>query len=250
LSSDFQDHFSDVAADYAAFRPTYPDALFDQLAALCPQREVAWDCGAGNGQASASLARRFRRVLASDRSASQVASAQPRDNVLYHLAAAEQAAISSGAVDLVTVAQALHWFAPRAFFAEVHRVLKPDGIFAAWCYTLMEVDESVDPTIHQFYYDIVGPYWPLRRELVEGAYRSLDFPFVELARPEFHMEAEWSLEQLMGYLGTWSAVRNYRQTQGEDPRAQIAATLKEAWLPAGSVKTVRWPLHVRLGGMT
>ena len=129
---------------------------------------MAWDCGAGSGQASVSLAGRFRRVLASDGSASQLSRAERCPNVCYHVAAAEQAAIGPGVVDLAVSAQALHWFSQREFFAEVRRVLKPDGIFAAWCYTLMTVDDAVDPIIHQFYYDIVGPYWPLRRELVEG----------------------------------------------------------------------------------
>jgi len=163
------------------------------------------------------------------------------------MAQAEVAAIPSDAVELLTVAQALHWFPHREFFAEARRVLKPEGIFAAWCYTLMSVDAQVDPVIHQFYYDIVGPYWPLRRGLVEDAYRSLEFPFVKLEAPEFHMQAEWSLQELVGYLGTWSAVRNYRKTQGADPRELIAQSLAEAWQPQGDRKKIHWPLHALLG---
>jgi len=247
LTLDFQDHFSDVAVDYARYRPTYPDALFDHLASLCRDRDLVWDCGAGSGQASVALASRFRHVLASDMSHSQISRSPRVDNVSYHLARAQVAAISSGVVDLVTVAQALHWFPHREFFAEVRRVLKPEGIFGAWCYTLMTVDLRVDPIIHQFYYDIVGPYWPLRRGLVEGAYRSLEFPLVKMDAPEFSMEVEWSLDELLGYLGTWSAVRNYRNAQDADPREKISAQLAEAWQPAGETKKIRWPLHVLLG---
>jgi SAM-dependent methyltransferase len=247
LSLSFQDHFSDIAGDYARYRPTYPDTLFDYLACLCLDRGLAWDCGAGSGQASVALASRFRHVLASDMSHSQISRAPRRDNVCYHLAQAEIAAIPSGAVHLVTVAQALHWFPHREFFAEVRRVLKPDGIFAAWCYTLMAVDAQVDPIIHQFYYDIVGRYWPLRRGLVENAYRSLEFPLVRMETPEFTMEVEWSPDELLGYMGTWSAVRNYRKTQDADPRELISGQLAEAWEPTGERKKIRWPLHVLLG---
>jgi ubiquinone/menaquinone biosynthesis C-methylase UbiE len=250
LSTGFQDHFSEVAGDYARYRPTYPDSLFDHLEFLCPDTSLAWDCGAGSGQASVALASRFRHVLASDMSHSQISRAPQIDNVCYHLAQAEVAAIPSVAVDLVTVAQALHWFPHREFFAEVRRVLKPDGIFAAWCYTLMSVDAPVDPIIHQFYYDIVGPYWPLRRGLVEDAYRSLEVPFVKVESPEFYMEAEWSLQELVGYLGTWSAVRSYRKTQNADPRHLIAKQLADAWKPEGERKKIRWPLHVLLGKLS
>lgn len=248
MSADFRDHFSGVAEDYARYRPTYPGVLFDHLASLCPERSLAWDCGAGSGQASVALASCFRHVLASDGSHSQIVRSPRVDNVCYHLARAEAAAIPSGTVDLVTVAQALHWFSHKEFFAEVRRVLKPEGIFGAWCYTLMAVDARVDPIIHQFYYDIVGPYWPLRRSLVEDAYRSLEFPFVEMESPEFCMEVEWSLDQLLGYLGTWSAVRNYRKTQDADPRELISVRLDEAW-PADETKNIRWPLHVLLGSV-
>jgi ubiquinone/menaquinone biosynthesis C-methylase UbiE len=247
LSNSFQDHFSGVAVDYALFRPIYPDALFDHMASLCPEQSLAWDCGAGSGQASAALAQRFRRVLASDLSQSQIARASRLPNVCYHLAPAETAAIPTGVVDLVTVAQALHWFSRREFFEEVRRVLKPRGVIAAWCYTLMSIDEALDPVIHGFYHDIVGPYWPLSRELVEDAYRSVEFPFTEIAAPGFEMTEDWTLEQLLGYLGTWSAVRRYREREGIDPRELIRAPLSEAWHTAGGSKRVRWPLHVRLG---
>lgn len=247
VSIGFKDYFSEIAADYARYRPTYPDSLFDHLASLCLSRDLVWDCAAGSGQASVPLAARFRYVLASDMSHSQLSRSPRVENVCYHLAQAEVAAIRSGSVDLVAVAQALHWFPSREFFTEVLRVLKPEGIFAAWCYTLMTVDAQVDLVIHQFYYEIVGSYWPLRRRLVEGAYRSLEFPLAKLEAPEFHMEVEWSLDELLGYLGTWSAVRSYRKERSHDPRGLISAPLAEAWQPPGARKKIRWPLHALLG---
>ena len=147
----------------------------------------------------------------------------------------------------MTVAQALHWFPRQEFFVEVQRVLKPTGVFAAWCYTLMSINDAADPIIHHFYHEIVGPYWPLRRKLVEGAYRSVDFPLAEVDAPGFAMLADWTLEQLLGYLGTWSAVRGYREAKGADPLEQIRAPLTEAWGTAEERKKIRWPLYTRIG---
>ena len=219
MSDSFRDHFSGHAADYARFRPDYPEALFSYLASLAPARRLAWDCATGSGQAAAGLAPRFEEVVATDASAPQIEQAPPIPRVRYAVSPAESATLPDGSVDLVTVAQALHWFDLPSFFAEVRRVLVPGGVVAVWCYDLLSIASDIDPIVNRFYRDVVGEYWPKERSIVERGYGSLEFPFeeVEIPPPGFTMEKEWTLPDLLGYVRTWSAVRRFMAARGEDP---------------------------------
>jgi SAM-dependent methyltransferase len=239
--------FTRGSAEYARFRPVYPEALFDFLASLCAERGLAWDCGAGTGQASVPLAARFERVVATDVSAGQIARAEARPDITYVVAPAERSDLESSSVDLVLAAQALHWFPFDAFLAEVKRVLKPSGILAACWYDLCSVNDAVDAVIGDYYADVVGPYWPRERRHVENGYRTVPFPFEEIPAPRFTMEVGWDLEGLLGYLGTWTATRACLEATGRDPLAGIADRLRRAWGAGGGRRSVRWPLHLRAG---
>ena len=244
----FKDHFSRLAAEYAAFRPTYPPALFEYLAQLCPRRRIVWDCACGTGQASVALAEHFDSVIATDGSQQQIAAAAPHSHVTYRVAKADDSGLDSKSVDLVTVAQALHWFDLDPFYGEVERVLVPSGVFAAWTYGVLHVEgDAVDALIQEFYYDIVGPYWPPERALVEEGYRSLAFPFAEVSVPPFNMEERWERAHLLGYLRSWSAVARYVQARGVDPVAELERRLEPVWSDARAIRTVTWPLAMRVG---
>lgn len=245
--SGFKDHFSNQAADYGRYRPGYPDALFAYLAARAPGRRLAWDCATGSGQAARSLARHFRQVLATDASAAQLAHAHGPDNVHFAVAAAERTDLAAGSVDLITVAQALHWLDLQRFYAEARRVLRPGGVLAAWCYGLFSSSEPrIDRIIETFYGETVGPYWPPERRLIEAGYRTLPFPFAPVPAPQFGMRLELSLEGLLGYLGTWSAVQRYVADRGEDPLQTLAPQLRRVW-PNREAITVQWTLRLLLG---
>jgi SAM-dependent methyltransferase len=242
----FKDHFSKLAAQYAAFRPTYPPVLFDYLAQLCGQRRKVWDCACGTGQASVALAHHFESVIATDASPQQVSAATPHSHVTYRVAKAENSGIDSQSVDLVTVAQALHWFDLDSFYAEVKRVLVPSGVMAAWTYGVLHVEgDAVDTLVQEFYYDIVGPYWPPERRLVEEGYRSMAFPFTEIVAPLFNMEARWERAHLLGYLRSWSATGRYVDVKGVDPVAELEERLAPVW--ADAPRTVTWPVSLRVG---
>lgn len=243
-----QDHFSDLAAGYARFRPRYPDSLFRYLASQCRVRTLAWDVGAGSGQASIGLAAVFDRVVATDASREQIAHAPRRPNIYYAVAVAEAAPWLPGGLDLVVVAQALHWFDREAFWREVSAVLGPGGTLAIWCYGWMGIDEERDGVIRHFYSEILGPYWPDRRRLVEEEYRGIDLPFAERKCPAFEMRERWDLEHLLGYLRTWSAVRAYIRSHGKDPLALLLGKLRSVWGPPSTRREIRWPLHVRICG--
>ena len=244
----FKDHFSRLAAQYSAYRPSYPASLFDYLAQCCPQRRSAWDCACGTGQASVALAARFEKVIATDASQQQVAAAVPHTNVTYRVAPAEQSGIESSSLDLVTVAQALHWFNLDAFYGEAQRVLKTSGVLAVWTYGVLHVeDAATDALAQEFYYDVVGPYWPPERRFVEEGYRGLTFPFTELSPPSFNMEQQWERAHLLGYMRTWSATARYVDEKQVDPVAALEERLAPLWPDASSRRKVTWPLALRVG---
>ena len=249
----FKDHFSGHANIYHEARPTYPAALFDWLAAQAPARDLAWDAGCGNGQASVALAERFKRVFASDPSTTQIANAEARANIDYHAEPAEQSSLADASVDLVTVAQALHWFDHARFYAQVQRVLKPGGVFAAWSYADCRVDAAIDAVKDHLYVDLTGPYWPPERAYGDSGYRSLPMPFGtdapsgEIAAPTFEMHAHWTLAQFLAYLRSWSATQRYLKANGVDPVSEVEADLARAWGDPGEPRIVRWDFHLRCG---
>ena len=245
--SEFKDHFSGHANIYREARPTYPAALFAWLAQQAPDRDLAWDAGCGNGQATAALAQRFTRVIGTDPSANQIAEAESRANIEYRVEAAEQPTLADHSASLVTVAQAMHWLDHARFFEAVRRVLKPGGILAVWAYAHCDVDNAaIDAVITRLYVDLTGPYWPTERSLVETGYRTIPFPFVEIAAPQFPMVARWSADHLLAYLRSWSATQRYIKALGEDPVTLIEPDLRAAW-GAASVRDVRWQFHLRAG---
>jgi SAM-dependent methyltransferase len=243
----FNDLFSRDSGSYAAFRPRYPAALFAALAGTVDRHDTAWDAGTGNGQAAVALADHFTHVVATDASAAQIAAATPHKRVEYRVARAEASGLDDESTDLVTVAQALHWFDIPTFFAEVRRVLRSDGVVAAWTYGLMSIDPAIDQIIHDFEHRKVGPYWPAQRELVDSGYRTIDFPFDELSFPTFVIEQPMTLDILAGYVRTWSSVARYRQANGDDPVAPFIADIAQWWGDSEHARTVRFPVRVRAG---
>ncbi len=245
--SAFKDHFSAASDRYAAYRPDYPAALFAWLASLCAERDTAWDCATGSGQAALGLAPHFRQIVATDASAEQIAHAHPHPAVVYRVASAETSGLADHSVDLVTVAQAAHWFDLPRFYAEVTRVLKPAGVLAMWSYGRMVLPGEMDAPFQHFYAETIGPYWPPERALIDDAYRSLDFPFAEIEATDFFIEVEWNLPRLAAYLSTWSAVKRFQDAQGHDPLQALMAELSPLWGDADTAKKLQWPLFLRVG---
>ena len=243
---EFSDHFGSVSSSYAKFRPTYPADLFDWLVAIVPGHAAAWDCACGSGQASVDLAARFERVMATDASAGQIESAVPHARVEYRVASAEKPGLPDASVDLVTVAQALHWFDVNAFYAEARRVARPGALLAVWNYPRPRfVDAELDRHFLEFYGGVVGPYWPAERRHIESNYTTLPFPFEELAHPEFGLTLRWNLEQVLGYVSSWSATARYRKARGDDPVPLLRASLQGAWPGDGAVVEIRLPIGLR-----
>jgi len=241
----FKDHFSVQAIAYGKYRPRYPRELFAWLAANSPARDLAVDVATGNGQAAIALAEFFHGVIATDASAAQLKVAEEKPRVRYLCEAAERISLPDASADLIVAAQAAHWFDWPAFIAEARRVLRPGGLLAFWCYGNCESGPDIDRLLGNYSRDVVGPYWPRERRHVEEAYRELSLPFPDVAAPRFDMQADWDIESVLGYLGTWSATQRYRQLNGRDPLALLAPLLAEAW--GTGTQQLCWPLVIKAG---
>jgi len=239
----FADHFSAVAADYAVARPDYPDALFAWIAASAPSRAQVWEAGCGSGQASRGLATHFTQVFATDPSAAQIAQASGPANVTFAVEPAEQCSLANASVDVVCVAQALHWFDRAAFFAQCERVLKPGGLLVAWGYQDIEVAAAIAEANAALQGDIAGD-WPPERVLIDEGYAGFNWPFTALVVPHFDLQASWSLPRLLGYFASYSATKRHHEATGQDPVAQHAQAFAQAWGDPLSLQRVRWPLFV------
>lgn len=240
----FKDHFSGHATSYAAFRPTYPEALFRDLAGHCGRHRTAWDCATGNGQAARQLAPYFERVIATDASPEQIAAAAHSDSVDFRVAPAEKSGIPAHTVDLITVAQALHWFDIDAFFEEAKRVIAPGGLLAVWCYEYCTVDAACDRIIDDIFL-LVEDYWPPERTIVDDGYCHISIPLEPLSLPDYSMSMEWTVDDALGYFRTWSAFRRYVADKGKDPFLPLEEPLRRAW--GRGHRRVGWPLNVQVG---
>lgn len=244
----YADQFSAVAGSYASSRPSYPEELFAYLASVSEGHALAWDCAAGSGQATIPLTHYFRRVVATDASAAMLGQAPRHPAVEYRLALAESSGLDSASVDLVTVAQALHWLDAEAFYAEADRVMTPGGLLAVWTYGNQKLDdETMNNLLDRFYREIVGPYWAPQRRHVESGYRTLDFPYSELKPPRFAMHQHWTVAQLLGYIATWSATQRCREATQRDPVKALADELMPLWGDSRLARRISWPLSLRIG---
>jgi len=259
----FKDNFSNISASYALYRPHYPKDLFTFLSSLVKEHQVAWDCGTGNGQVAVELTNYFEKVYASDASEQQIIHAQKNPKVEYFISLAESTNLETSSIDLITVAQAFHWFKADLFYAEVKRVLKPQGVIALWCYGLCDIpNASINlNTSLQKFYDAVEPFWDTERQLVQQEYRSIAFPFTELwtaggrdtekseilSVPSFSMSQDWTVEQLLGYLCTWSSYQKYIMAHGADSLLTLKEEISQNWSSNSKTMTINWPLYFRIG---
>jgi SAM-dependent methyltransferase len=241
-------YFSQQAKLYAEYRPDYPAELFDFAASLAPRHEVAWDCATGSGQAAVGLAQHFARVIATDASPEQISHARLHDRIEYRVATAESSGLAAASVDLVTVTQALHWLDLERFYAEVRRVLVPQGALMVTVYSDPTLEHpELDAILRHYNKVVVGPYWPEGRRLVDEHYRSVPFPFAEVETPTLTLQKRWRLAELAGYLRSWSATVRYQKARNTDPVLEVEAKMQALWSDPASPRSIRWPFTIRAG---
>lgn len=239
-----KDLFSKQSSEYAKFRPTYPDDLVDQIISLCPGRNLAWDAGTGNGQFANLLAPHFDRIIATDISEQQLSNAVRRSNIEYSPGDSTQVNLADHSCDLVSVAQAVHWFNFKKFYAEVKRVLKKDGIIALASYGLFRSDRKTEEIIDHFYTVTLANCWEPERKYVDEQYRNLPFPFEEIEFKPVSKKYTWNIDQMIGYFSTWSGLQKYIRTTNHNPLPE----LREKFLATGRREfDVEFPIFGRIG---
>ena len=246
MNIQYKDYFSEDSAGYGRFRPKYPEQLFTHLASVSNEHQKAWDCATGTGQSAITLSNYFSTVIATDASITQIEKAERKEGVIYRVATAENSGIEEDSIDLITVAQAIHWFDIQAFIKEVKRVLKDNGILSVWTYNLLSVQDDIDEEIFHLYNSVLGEYWPKERKMVEDGYKSIQLPFNEIDIPELNMSARWNLSQLTGYLCTWSAAKEYHKKTGINSVEKIYGRISDMWGKPDKVLPIKWPLSVRV----
>ncbi|TGN09431.1 class I SAM-dependent methyltransferase [Leptospira ilyithenensis] len=240
-----KDQFSKKSDLYVKFRPSYPKEVFDFILNLVSAKNLAWDAGTGNGQIAEVLSTYFDQVVATDISEKQILNAKKNEKIIYKVESAEKTCFPDDHFDLITVAQAIHWFDFSAFYSEVRRTIKRNGILAVIGYGLLETDPEIQKWILHFYSGILGKYWDKERRYIDENYKTIPFPFEEIPVPTIFNDFEWTIEQMIGYLETWSAIQNYIEEKNENPLDSVLNDLKSLW-GEGKKRMVRFPILFRV----
>jgi len=240
-----KDNFSSQADLYLRYRPSYPPELFDFIIAQVKEKDMAWDCATGNGQTAKALAPYFNKVFATDNSQRQLDNAYQAINIFYSVQPAEQTIFLNNSFDLITVSQALHWFHLDEFYAEVIRIGKPEAILAAWTYSLLRISKEIDSLIEDLHYNTLNNYWDEERKYVNDEYRSIPFPYKKIDTPLFNIEYRWTIEELEGYLNTWSGLKKFIAENNNNPVPELIKRIRPHWKETQML--VHFPLHLLMG---
>ncbi|MEO6537118.1 MAG: class I SAM-dependent methyltransferase [Ferruginibacter sp.] len=241
-----KDNFSKQALRYSQYRPQYPNELFDFLTNTVSPKNLAWDCGTGNGQTAREIGKYFKEVYATDISEKQLTHASKAGNILYCVEPAEKTALKDKSVNLITISQALHWFNLPAFYKEVKRVGAPGAVIAAWAYGLLTITPAIDKIIKHYHFETLKDYWDEERKFVDDAYTNIPFPFNGIPHPQFYIKANWIIKDLEGYLSTWSALQKFIGVKNYNPLADLLQEIKPYW-PESVFLPVVFPIHLKLG---
>lgn len=239
-----KDNFSKQASLYAAFRPQYPSDLYAYIYKHVDTFNAAWDCATGNGQVASVLSTTFDMVYATDISDAQLSQAHKMQNIIYSKASAESSGLKTAHIDLITVGQAIHWFDTKLFYEEAIRVGRENATICYWGYGLLQINEAIDQIIDHFYNKTVGPFWDPERKIIDNNYNDIVFPLKQQKSANFLLQVRWSLDHLLGYLSSWSAVQKYIDINKSNPVNDIQSELEKLWI---NDLTVTFPIFLKLG---
>jgi SAM-dependent methyltransferase len=241
------DYFSEQAELYARYRPTYPDEMYEFILDHLHQTKNAWDCGTGSGQVARKLSEYFDCVYATDISQQQMDLAVQKKNITYLEASAEDSGLPADTFDLITVAQAIHWFDFDRFYDEVRRTANQNGLLAVIGYMMLSINPEIDPIISNLYDEAFGKFFNENRKYINEAYRNIPFPFEEIATPNFEFSASWSLDELEGFFNSWSAIQKIKNSEGYNPANKTLEQIGEKISDTQQHLDVTFPVVLRLG---
>ncbi|MDC0535357.1 class I SAM-dependent methyltransferase [Francisellaceae bacterium] len=221
--------FSRQKEDYKKARPAYPNEFFAALSKLCENKNLAWDSATGNGQAAVSLSEHFNQVIATDISQTQINHATYRSNVDYRVEAVEQNSLLPNSVDMINAAQAIHWLNLDDFYNTIYRVAKRGALVAIYGFREVSVSSKIDQLIDIYIQEIVGSDWREGKDYYDSEYQSLSFPFKEIKLPPFSIKLNWTLDQVLGLLDSYSGPQNYLDRVGQLPSSEIRADMLKLW---------------------
>lgn len=241
-----ESRFSEQSDLYARYRPEYPPKLYRHIFKHLHANNQAWDCATGSGQVAKVLAPRFDEVTATDISKEQLSHAPQKTNIRYLEAPAEDSELPADYFDLITVAQAIHWFDIDRFYTEVRRVASEKALIAVIGYGMLRINTQLNPVVDALYEEAFSHYFNENRQYLDEHYRSLPFPFEEIPTPEFETQLQWTPGDLEGYFNSWSAVQKMKSEMDYNPADKTMRKLR-AHLPAGKPIDVTFPMFMRLG---
>jgi ubiquinone/menaquinone biosynthesis C-methylase UbiE len=236
-------------AHYDELRPKPPAELFELLVSLSPSAPpaVVVDLGAGTGISTVPWSARADRVIGIDANPEMLALARQAANVEYRVADAERTGLPSGCADLVTCAQSFHWMPYGPTIAEIARLLRPGGVFAAFDYDWPPlIDWEVDAAfLRVIEASGVEPSRPEKaahceRLLASGRFRAVREALLqarELADAEHVSRLPLAFGPVVHKLASGA-------TEQELGLEQLRATIKQRLDPAAN--TLRWSYRIRL----
>lgn len=167
----FQPKFGHAAEEFQRYRPDYPAALYDHILAQVSEqsRGCAMDLGAGTGRVTAHLLPYFREVISVEPDRGMAAKIVERfPQAMVREATVEDHVQPAESVDLITIANALHWMEADRVFANTRVWLRPGGILAVCDLPLPKATATIEALTLA---ELRGPWKPhrdprLRRDLI------------------------------------------------------------------------------------
>ena len=247
MNTNKRNWFEQGGKDYATYRPQYPEEVTSYLSSIAPETKLAVDVGCGTGQLTQHLSTSFYQVVGIDPSSEQINNAFKANNINYQCSPAEKLELPDNCVDLITVAQAAHWFDLPEFYKEVSRVGKNGAVIALISYGVLRLEGELDKHFQDFYWNKIGRFWSSRRKMVDDGYKTLDFPFEELKHPAININLNWNFSEFIGYISTWSAVRNANESNNTHLFSDFASQTETLWGEVDNTNQITWDVNMRVG---
>ena len=129
----------------------------------------------------------------------------------------------------------------------MRRLLTPGVVIALRLYDHCRINIELDVLSREYSEKTVVEYWPIENRKAWNFEESVDFPFERIKTPEFLLKVNWSLDEYLKYLYTWSSTQNYISKTGKDPIKVIYNRFRKLWKNENEKKEIIWKLVMKVG---